>query len=75
MIVVVDADVAVVLLILGDGIWAYLISFLMVLRWPFTVASEQGGYFRTCCNVILVNLVRYPASIDLANFWGVIKKI
>ena len=41
----------------------------MDLRRPFTVASEQGGYFRTCCNVIIGNVVRYPASITLASVW------
>ena len=71
MIVGVGDDVAMVLLILGDGIWAYLRPFLMDLRWPFTAASEQGFYFWTCSDVILGNVAMYPVSITLASVWSV----
>ena len=73
MIEGVDADVAVELLIIGDGIWEYLSPFLMDFIWPFTVDSERGGYFETCCNVITGNVVMYPASIDLASVWSIVK--
>ena len=33
------------------------------------MASEQGGYFRTCCDLILGNVARYPAEIALAILW------
>ena len=48
--------------------------FLMSLRRPFTVTTERGGYFRNCHDVIIGNLVRYPASIDVASVWSFEKK-
>ena len=39
MIVGVDADLAVVLPMLGDGIWEYLSPFLIYSIWTFKVAS------------------------------------
>ena len=40
------------LLMLGDGTWTVVKFFLMARRWPLTVASERGGYFRNCAEVM-----------------------
>ena len=42
MIVVFDSDVDLVLLMLGDGIWAYTSHFLIAFIWPFTVLWLQN---------------------------------
>ena len=55
------------LLMLGDGTCTVVKFFLIALRWPLTVASEWGGYFRNCAVVKEGNVVNYPASMAVAN--------
>ena len=55
------------LLMLGDDTCTVVKFLLMALRWPLTVASARGGYFRNCALVMDGNVVKYPASMAVAS--------
>ena len=52
---------------LGDGSWTCFLFVLMDCRWPFTVASDRGGYRRTCWLDMSGKVVRYPALMAFVN--------
>ena len=59
--------VDVMLLILSNGALTFFYFLGSARIWPFSVAWERGGNFRSCATVIAGKLIKNLDSIAIAN--------